>query len=234
LRLRNILILLAILLALGGYYYFSTRPEPTPPAESRLYVWLIEMDKIERIELRLPREGVSQAFLKIPSGDQFPWFFADPERSKVDPDRWGGGIPLLLSGPRAERIISESTTAEKLAEFGLIEPQLEIALTLEEGKTLNIKVGNSTPDGHAYYVQSPYSTEVALVDYTWFNVLRRLVKEPPYAPVKSSRNGLRSLGSRYCQEFYENRSGTYRKRRGTLPLEGGGKRVGVAGMLWIL
>ena len=138
------------------------------------------MDKIERIELRLPREGGSQAFIKITRGDQFPWFFDDPKRSRVDIDRWGGGIPLLLSGPGTARIISEHTTEEKLAELGLIKPQMEITLTLEKGKALSIKVGDRTPDGHAYYVQSPYSTEVALVDYTWFNVLKRLVKEPPY------------------------------------------------------
>jgi hypothetical protein len=173
-----------ILLALGGYYFYSTMPKPAPPPEPRLYVWLIEMDKIERIELRLPREGGSQAFIKIPSGDQFPWFFDDPQKSKVDPDRWGGGIPLLLSGPGTARIISENTREEKLSEFGLGKPQLEIALTLEKGKTLRIKIGDTTPDGHAYYVQSPYSTEVALVDYTWFDVLKRLVKEPPYAPPK--------------------------------------------------
>lgn len=181
-RLRNILILLTVLLALGVYYYYSTRPEPAPPPEPQLYVWLVGMDEIVRIELRLPREGESQAFVRISRGDQFLWFFDDPKRSRVDPDRWGGGIPLLLSGPGAERIISENTPEERLSEFGLIEPQLEIVLTLKESKTLRIKVGGSTPDGHACYVQSPYSTEVALVDYTWFHVLRRLVKEPPYAP----------------------------------------------------
>jgi hypothetical protein len=184
LRLRNILILLAILLALGGYYFYSTRPKPAPPPEPRLYVWLFEMDKIERVELRLLREAKSQAFIKITRGDQFPWFFDDPQRSRVDIDRWGGGIPLLLSGPGTARIISENTSEEKLVEFGLRKPQLEIALTLEKGKTLSIKVGDRTPDGHAYYVQSPSSTEVALVDYSWFDVLRRLVEEPPYASPK--------------------------------------------------
>lgn len=183
-RLRKILILLAILLALGGYYYYSARPNPAPPPEPRHYAWLIDIDKIERIELRLCREGESQAFIKIPSGDQFPWFFDDSKRSKVDIDRWGGGIPLLLSGPGTARIISEHTTEEKLEELGLINPQMEIVLTLGGDKTLNIKVGDPTPNGHSYYVQSPYSTEVTLVDYTWFNVLKRLVKEPPYAHPK--------------------------------------------------
>ena len=177
---KNILVLLAVLILLGGYYY-ATRPKPAPPAPARLYAWRIDMEKIERIELRLPREGEGQAFVKIPSGDQFPWFFAGPKRAKVDPDRWGGGIPLLLSGPGIEKIISRQANEEKLAELGLAKPQMEIALTLGDGQTLRVKIGDPTPDGRAYYVQSPYSTEVALVDASWFEVLKRLVKEPPYA-----------------------------------------------------
>ena len=61
-------------------------------------------------------------------------------------------------------------------------PQMEIALTLEDGDTLNIIVGDRTPDGNAFYVKVPDSNDVCLVDYTWYEVLERLVKEPPYAP----------------------------------------------------
>ncbi len=180
-RLRNILILLAILLALGGYYSFSSRPEPTPKPKPQVFVWMIDMEEIKHIEIELPREGKSQAFIKVKEGDKFPWYFDDSQRSNVDVNRWGGGIPLLLSGPRADRVISENTTEEKLAEFGLTQPLMKITLTLENGDIMNIKVGDSTPDGHAYYVQSPYSNDVALVDYTWYEVLERLVTEPPYA-----------------------------------------------------
>ena len=178
-RLRNILILLAIVLALGGYFYFSSRPEPAPRPEPQLYVWLIEMDEIQHIEIRLPHEGKSQAFVKE---EDRSWSFDDSQRSKVDMKRWGGGIPLLLSGPGTNRVISENTTQEKLAEFGLAEPQMEITLTLDDGVILNIKVGDRTPDGYAFYVQAPGSNDVALVDYTWYGVLERLVKEPPYVP----------------------------------------------------
>jgi hypothetical protein len=96
--------------------------------------------------------------------------------------RWGGGIPLLLSGPGVERVIAENATEEKLAEFGLTQPQMEITLTLEDGDILNIRVGDRTPDGTTFYVQVPDSNDVALVDYTWPEVLARLVKEPPYVP----------------------------------------------------
>ncbi|MFC2040996.1 DUF4340 domain-containing protein [Chloroflexota bacterium] len=180
-RLKNILFLLLILIVLGGVFYYTSRPQPAPPPEPQLFVWLVEMDDIKHIEISLPKENKSQSFIKISEEDKFPWYFDDPQRSNVDAERWGGGIPLLLSGPGADRIISENTSEEKLAEFGLIEPQMEIVLTLENGETLKIKVGDSTPDGHAYYVQAPDSSDVATVDYTWYGVLERLVKEPPYA-----------------------------------------------------
>lgn len=181
-RFRSILILLIILLALGGYFYFFNEPEPPPEEkEPRVFVWLIEMEEIEHIEIRLPREDKSEAFIKIPAGSEFPWHFDDTEKTKVDVVRWGGGIPLLLSGPGAERIIARDVTEEKLAEFGLTQPQMEITLTLEDGDILNIRIGDRTPDGNTYYVQNLDFNDIALVDYTWYEVLERLVTEPPYA-----------------------------------------------------
>ena len=181
-RLRGILILLVIPIGLGGFVYFSIDSEPPPEKkEPRVFVWMIETGEIQHIEIRLPREDKSEAFVKISQEDKFPWYFDDPQRSEVDVVRWGGGIPLLLSGPGAERVIAKNATEEKLAEFGLTQPQMEIILTLEDGNILNIKVGDRTPDGNTYYVQAPGSNDVALVDYTWYDVLERLVKEPPYA-----------------------------------------------------
>ncbi len=140
------------------------------------------MDEIQHIEIRLPREDKSEAFIKIPEGDKFPWHFDDAEKTKIDVERWGGGIPLLLSGPGAERVIAKNAAEEKLAEFGLAQPQMEITLTLEDGDIINITVGNRTPDGNTFYVQVLGSNDVALVDYTWYEVLERLVKVPPYVP----------------------------------------------------
>jgi len=180
LRIRNILILFAILLALGGYFYFSKTPELSPKVEPRVFLWDIEMGEMQHIKIRLPREDKSVAFVKISQESKFPWYFDDPQRSEVDVARWG--IEFLLTGPGAERVIAKNATEEKLAEFGLTQPQMEITLTLEDGDILNIIIGDRTPDGINYYVQAPGSNDVALVDYTWYEVLERLVKEPPYAP----------------------------------------------------
>ncbi len=178
-RLRNILILLSILLALGGYFYFSSGSEPPPQSEPRVFLWDIEMGEMQHIEIRLPREDKSVAFVKISQESKFPWYFDDPQRSEVDVARWG--IEFLLTGPGAERVIARDATEEKLAEFGLAQPQMEIILTLEDGDILNITVGDRTPDGNTFYVQAPNSNNVCLVDYTWYEVLERLVREPPYA-----------------------------------------------------
>ena len=172
--------MLAVLIALGGYFYFPITPQLPPKSEPRMFVWAIEMYEIQHIVIRLPREDRSEAFIKIPEGNKFPWYFDDPQKSEVDVARWGGGIPLLLSGPGAERVIAKNATEERLAEFGLTQPQMEIILTLEDGDILNIKVGDRTPDENTYYVQVPGSNHVCLVDYTWYEVLERLVKEPPY------------------------------------------------------
>ena len=180
-RLRSILILLIILLALGGYFYFSNDSEPPPQVEPRVFLWDIEMGEIQHIEIRLPREGKSEAFIRIKEGDKFPWYFDNPQRSEVDVARWGGGIELLLTGPGAERVIARNATEEKLTEFGLAQPQMEIILTLEDGDILNITVGDRTPDGDAFYVQDLDSNDVYLVVYNWYEVLERLVREPPYA-----------------------------------------------------
>lgn len=96
-------------------------------------------------------------------------------------ERWGGGIPLLLSGPGVDRIIARNATPEKLAEFGIAQPQMIVTITMENGEIIEVKVGDGTPSGNTYYVQAPGSNDVALVDFTWYYVLERLVKEPPYA-----------------------------------------------------
>ncbi len=169
------------------YFIFFNKTEPPPEKEEpRVFLWNIEMGEIQHIEIRLPRENMSESFIKISHGNEFPWYFDDPQRSDVDINRWGGGIPLLLSGPGAERVIAKNATEEQLAEFGLTQPQMEITLTLEDGDILNITIGDRTPDWNTFYVQVPNSNDVALVDYTWYEVLERLVKEPPYAPPTSA------------------------------------------------
>ena len=177
---RNILILLAVLVVLGGVYFVVSRPKPEEPPQPKVYIWDINYDDIVHIEISLPRQNLSEAFIKIPRSDQFPWFFDDEQRSPVNQLRWGGGIPLLLSGPGASRVITENATAEQLTEYGLAEPSMRITLTLADGTVIETDIGDKTPNGQNCYVRVPESNAVAIVDYTWYDVLAALVTDPPY------------------------------------------------------
>lgn len=187
-KFKYILVLFAALLVLGGVYYFISRPSKPASTPPTVYVWNISDSDLTHITISLPREKppMQESFIKISHGDAFPWFFNDADHSPVDTARWGGGIPLILSGPGADRIIVDNATSEQMSLYGLDNPSMVITLTLTDGEILKIVVGDATPDGNNYYVKSPNSNTVATVDQTWYTVLEDLVTDPPYVQTTTS------------------------------------------------
>ena len=180
-KLKSIIFLLVIFAALWGvFHFFVDKEEPVEKEEPVYYAWEIDMMDIKYITISLPHEDLGYSFVRIDSGSDFPWHFDDEEKTPVDVDRWGGGIPLILSGPGSKRIISKETSEEKLAEYGLADPQMLINIITDDDYELDIKVGYSTPDAMAYYVQVPSTTSVCIVDYSWYDVLESLITNPPY------------------------------------------------------
>ena len=179
LKLRFIIPMGVLAIGLGIWYFIASRPKPVLPTEPRPYVWSVEMNDLTRIQVNLPRSNLSEAWRM--HTDRY-WYFTDPDGPQVDRLRWAGGIPLLMSGPGANRLIEEAPTAEQLNVFGLDEPQMLIKLLLRDGVELEILVGDATPDGISYYTKQAHLPPVFTVDYTWFTVIKRLVTEPPYPP----------------------------------------------------
>ncbi len=168
----------AAVIALGAVLYFTTRPAPPPPAPApRPYVWSFDMDQLARIRISLPRTGRSEAWVE--HADRY-WYFDAPGGPEVDLARWGGGIPLILSGPGANRLIAENATADQQKVYGLAAPLMQILLTLKNNDQVTVDVGDATPDGGAYYIRKAGSPGVFTVDATWYRVLERLVLDPPY------------------------------------------------------
>ncbi len=178
---RFILTLSGLTIGLGAWYYVASRPQTVPPQEPRPFVWSVEMSDLTRIQVDLPRHNQSVAF-KI--GSDLYWYFTDPDGPQVDLKRWGGGIPLLLSGPGANRLIAESPTLGELAAFGLDLPRMVVHLQVQDGNRLEIYFGDATPDGVSYYTKQSHRPEVFTVDATWFAVIERLATEPPYPPAE--------------------------------------------------
>ncbi|MBI2957850.1 MAG: DUF4340 domain-containing protein [Chloroflexi bacterium] len=177
-RRRNILILVAILVVLGGYFGISRWPKAKPPSPPAVNAWAIDRADLARFSVRLTRDARSATFVQAADST---WHFDDAGKSPTDPNRWGG-IPLLLNGPKTERIIARDASPDLLAKFGLTQPQMTIVLTLKNGAILNIAVGDQVPNGSAFYLRVPNSNDVATVDNSWFVVFQNLVENPPLAP----------------------------------------------------
>jgi len=180
LRLRNILILVAVL-AVTIAVYFVTRPAEEPPEKPDPLerIWEFDMDELNYIIIELPNLEMSESFAEH---EDRQWYFDDPPGPQVDPDRWGGGIPLILSGPGAERSAKKNATEEELAIYGFTQPMMKIFLTKQDEEVISIEVGDAVPDGSAYYIRLADSNDIYIIDASWYDVIERLVLEPPYTP----------------------------------------------------
>lgn len=179
-RLKSILAL-AVILATATVVFYITRPveEAAPRPAPMEYVWLLEMEELKHIKIELPHLDKRESFLKH---EDRQFYFDDPPGPRADPKRWGGGIPLILSGPGAERPIAKDASEEQLAVFGFTQPLMKLTLTTDDDEVVEVEVGDAVPDGHAYYIRLADSNDVFIVDGTWYEVLERIVLEPPYIP----------------------------------------------------
>ena len=176
-RVRTILIMASLVVALGVAFFVTRRPPASQPQPPQSFIWSVDTGTLSRISIRLPRVGKSESWVK--HEDQY-WYFDRPKGPRVDMKRWGGGVPLLLSGPRASRLIAENASESQFETYGLASPQMRIELALQDKKTIAIEVGDETPDNQACYIRVMSSRDVYTVDLTWCEVLERLVLDPPY------------------------------------------------------
>jgi hypothetical protein len=180
LKLKAILILLAVLAVAGITYVFINRPKPPPETEPKYYVWDFKMDDLQHVILSLPKVNQSESFVK--HADDRNFYFDVANGPKVDMQRWGGGIPLLLSGPGATRLIMLDAPDAKLTEYGFNKPSMTAQLELIDGNKYDIQVGDINPEGTTYYVRLASNKDVYTVDKTWYDVLSGIVSDPPYVP----------------------------------------------------
>ena len=179
-KLKAILILAAILAVAGSVYYFVSRPKAPAEPPAKYFVWDFTMDQLQKVTISLPKSNQSESFIKHADDQEF--YFDIPNGPMVDNQRWGGGIPLLLSGPGAMRLILQNATSTELQQYGFSTPTMTLTMTLDNGKVYNVLVGDSNPNAAATYVKLTDNNDVYTVDISWYNVLSGIVTTPPYVP----------------------------------------------------
>jgi hypothetical protein len=174
--LRSIAIMAAVLAGLAGVYFAANRAQLPIEPERLPFVWRLAPEALTRVRVALPREGKAEAWARR---DEINWTF-EKSGETVEEARWGLGIPLLLSGPRAARTIGE-VESSRLDAYGLANPRVTIELDLVDGSRVVALVGDATPDGAEDYVGIEGSRTVYSVSREWAAVMERLVREPPVA-----------------------------------------------------
>ena len=55
-------------------------------------------------------------------------------------------------------------------------------MTLNDKSVYNIEVADQTPSGQAYYIRLADTRDIYTVDSSWYDVVSKLVTDPPYQP----------------------------------------------------
>ena len=148
-KFARVLIAAAVLAALVGVLYWSNRSElakaskPDPKAAPKI-LELKEPD-IKQIEIR-HRDGETTVVKKNDAGK---WSITAPQPLAADQSAVGA-ITSAISSLSSDRMIDEN--ANNLSSYGLDPPRIGITLTMADGKTHVLRIGEDTPVEGSTYV----------------------------------------------------------------------------------
>ena len=168
-------LLIAVLIIFGGTFlvFQFTRAEESPPDPP----WLYKVDDDSIVHIEVTHDGKTVNYDKKPGGTTWYIQEEDGQEIQVLTEKWSG-TPLLLSGPRVNRLLSQTVDNPKI--YGLEPPKSIVRVTERSGFTYEFRMGDPTPDGQNQYVYLVGDPQLFTVPQIWAEVINRLVDEPPY------------------------------------------------------
>lgn len=179
-KLRNTLILIAILALLGGYVYFFELRQESKPSDDGGFVTVLNLDaaQIAGISVHRTQNGVTTTARVRRAAGQ-PWQVEEPAQELADDVRVNN-LAGLLAKLQATRKIEES--ASDLSLYGLKEPAFEIVVTLQDGSEQILAIGEMNPTKSGYYGQRKGDPAVYLLPISPASDLEDWLLAPPMAP----------------------------------------------------
>ena len=172
LRVSLVLVIAACWIAIGASITIKQLGE-VERAEQPPFFFTLSPDDLRNINISSGGNSTSWHFRE----DDRRWYFDDENDVPTSLYRWGG-ITQLLGGPRSQRELKKTIDNPSL--YGLDDPLLSITVRLRDDRQLTVEMGDLTPDGGAHYARQSGYEELYTVDYSWGEVMLRLVEEPPY------------------------------------------------------
>lgn len=164
--------LLVVLAALGGVLLYTDQQQPGTPssgAEQPAEVFNFSPADLQQIELR--RESTPRSFKKA-DGDKWN---LQPSGDPADSSRVQS-LVTRLSNLRATRRITP--TESDLSVYGLVNPRIVVRLTLADGATHELWVGEKTPVQTGNYAQAEQGGDVYVLPSVLVDEIERLIDQP--------------------------------------------------------
>ena len=172
-NLRLSILLVSVLVLFGGTFLVVRLTASTEREPDEDWMYRISEDDLYRIEVS--NNGVGAVYTRNPGS--FRWYIQGDPPVPVFNDKWAG-TPLLLSGPRVNRTLTE--VIENPAAYGLDPPASRVKVVDGAGQSFEFHMGGPTPDGSNQYTRLVGHSQLFTVPAIWAQVINRLALEPPY------------------------------------------------------
>jgi hypothetical protein len=146
---RGLYIATAVLVILGGLWYWSEHRKPSDEiaktsADSPPAILKLDQSSITRVELRKK----DAAPIVLDRGSSGEWQISAPQALRADQGAVSGMVSSLAS-LNSERLVEDKTA--NVAPYGLAPPALQVDLAEKGNKSYSLLIGDETPAGSAAY-----------------------------------------------------------------------------------
>ncbi len=172
-KLSRLLIAAVLLAGLSVAYYFAGKKEPTddskkPPVDAPVKILALSEESMTGLELR--KTGGDPVVLK--KNDAGKWTMTAPQALTADQTAVSS-ITSAASTLTAERVVDDNNT--DWGPYGLAPGEIELTVSMKDGKNVKLMIGKNTPTGNAAYVRvegdpklyTTSSSNKTTLDKTW-------------------------------------------------------------------
>lgn len=148
-KIRGLLIAVAVLAALGGLVFWSDKREKAaagkPSADEPPKILSVPEDQFKTVAL-IRKDGAT----RLTRSEAGKWEILEPSKLAADQDAVSS-LVSTLSSLSSDRLIEEK--AADLGQYGLNAPSLEVDVVKKDGKTEKLLLGDDTPTGGGVFAK---------------------------------------------------------------------------------
>src|SRR5579871_1115107 len=146
-RLTGLLLSSVVLIALGVGLYVSNRQKSAeaakPPADASPKVLSLTEPDIKKIDIK--KRGSEETVLDRTNAG---WQITAPKPYLVDKDT-ASQLATAVASVSSDKVVEDK--GADLKEYGLTSPSLEVDVSMKDGKTKKLLIGDDTPTGSDAY-----------------------------------------------------------------------------------